>query len=182
MTTATQPLLEHGIWRLDPARSHIGFAIRHLRIATVRGRFGAFSCRIRETGGALRIEGRVEAGSVDTGEPIRDDRLRNGFFQVERFPAIDFGARCTTPAPGKDWVIPGLLSIRDVTRPVILRAKTEPLDPDTVRVVAEGEIRRSDFGLEWAALREAGKLLVADTVKLQIGAVLARERSADADR
>jgi len=61
MTTATHALFDTGVWRVDPARSHIGFAIRHLRVATVRGRFGTFTGRVQNTGDGLRIDGHVEA-------------------------------------------------------------------------------------------------------------------------
>jgi polyisoprenoid-binding protein YceI len=183
MTTATHALLfDTGVWRVDPARSHVGFAIRHLRVATVRGRFGTFTGRIRNTGDGLRIDGHVEARSVDTGERVRDERLRTGFFAAQRFPLIEFGARCVAPAPGQHWLVAGTLTIRDALRPVVLRATTEPLGDDAIRVVLDGEIRRSDFGLDWAALREAGRLLVADRVQLRAGIVLTREPAAGSDR
>jgi hypothetical protein len=54
-------------------------------------------------------------------------------------------------------------------------ATAEPLDDDTVRLVLAGEISRSGFGLEWAALRQAGGLLVGDSVRLEADVILTRD-------
>ena len=172
LTVASPPLFGTGTWHVDPARSYLGFLIRHLRVATVRGRFGAFGGELTSTGDGLRIAGRALAASVDTGDRIRDDRLRTGFFQSDQHPLIELGARCTEPLPGKEWILAGTLGIRGVVRPVVFRAIAEPVRDGGVRVVFSGAIKRSDFGLDWAALREAGRLLVADKVQISAGLVL----------
>jgi polyisoprenoid-binding protein YceI len=175
MITAPTTQFATGLWRVDPARSYVGFEVRHLRVTTVRGRFGKFTGRIRDVGDGLRIDGRVDTASVDTGDPIRDDRLRTGFFQSDRFPSVDFGARCEAPSPRGDLLIAGTLTIKDVLRPVLLQATTETLGDDAIRVLVDGEISRSAFGLEWDALRQAGRLLVSDAVKLSLAVVLTRD-------
>jgi polyisoprenoid-binding protein YceI len=147
---------------LDPQRSSIGFAVRHLGIATVRGQFTAFSGDLDADGARLS----VDAASVDTGEPIRDRRLRTEFFDADRFPAIAFRANGIGPT------IRGELTICGVTRPITLRADLERLEDDSIRVRAEGRIRRTDFGLDWDALRQAGRLVVADHVRLTADVVL----------
>ena len=172
LTAASPPLFETGTWHVDPARSYLGFTIRHLRVATVRGRFGTVSGELAATGDGLRIDGRALAASVDTGDAVRDERLRTGFFKTDEHPLIELGARCTEPQPGEDWILAGTLAIRGVVRPVVFRSVAEPLRDGGVRVVFSGTITRSGFGLDWAALREAGRLLVADKVQVSAGLVL----------
>jgi len=172
LTVASPPLFETGTWHVDPERSYLGFAVRHLRVATVHGRFRAFSGKLTQTGDGVKIAGRVATASIDTGDAVRDDRLRNGFFRCDEHPLIELGARCTTPSADQEWIVAGTLGICGVVRPVVLRAMAEPLRDDAVRVVLAGAIRRSEFGLEWGALRDTGRLLVADTVRLSAGIVL----------
>lgn len=60
-----------------------------------------------------------------------------------------------------------------MTRPVALRVAAGPVGEMRLRLVAEGTTRRSAFGLEWEALRKAGRLLVSDQVRLTVDVVLA---------
>jgi polyisoprenoid-binding protein YceI len=147
---------------LDPTRSSIGFNIRHLGVATVHGSFASFTGGLDDEGAQLA----VDVTSVDTGDPIRDRRLRSEFFDADRFPAMTFRAAGIGPT------IHGELTIRGVTRPIALRATFERLADESIRVRAVGRLRRSDFGLDWAALRQAGRLLVADHVRLSADIVL----------
>jgi polyisoprenoid-binding protein YceI len=162
------------VWRVDRSRSTVGFLIRHMGVATVRGRFSSFTGRIDVTDAGLRADGIVDVASVDTGDGIRDGRLRAEFFEAERFPAMTFRAERAVPTPKGRWLLGGDLTIRGVARPVALLARAEPLDDHTVRVCADGKIRRTDFGLDWDALRQAGRLLVADHVRLTADVVLSR--------
>jgi polyisoprenoid-binding protein YceI len=156
------PLLQ-GTWRIDRSCSSVGFHIRHLGVATVRGSFTSFSGRADVDAAGLNVLGHVDVASVDTGDSIRDRRLRTEFFDAERHPAITLSA--TIPGPA-------LLTIRGVTRPVSLSVETEQIDDETIRLVARGRLRRSDFGLDWDALRQAGRLLVADQVRLSADVVM----------
>jgi polyisoprenoid-binding protein YceI len=148
---------------LDPNHSTIGFDIRHMGVATVHGEFTSFTGGLGSDGAQLV----VDVASVDTGDVIRDRRLRAEFFDAERFPAIEFRAKGIGPD------MHGELTIRGVTRPVELDVVSERLDEGRVRIRAEGQIRRSDFGLDWDALRKAGRLIVADQVRLRADVVLA---------
>jgi polyisoprenoid-binding protein YceI len=169
-----------GAWCVDRAQSRVGFSIRHLGVATVCGHFPVFAARVDIGEGALSVDGDVDARSVDTGDGIRDGRLRSEFFDVERFPAITFRAEGAAPATDRrPSLMTGRLTIRGVTRPVALGVCAERLAEHTVRLVADGRIRRSEFGLEWDALRRAGRLVVADHVRLTIDAVLTPQRLDD---
>jgi polyisoprenoid-binding protein YceI len=146
---------------IDRRRSTVGFLIRHMGVATVRGTFASFTADVQETPAGLRVHGEVDAASVDTGEAVRDGRLRDEFFDAPEFPVIAFEGLAVAESG-----VSGFLTIRGVTRAVRLELSAEPLDDGEVHLRAEGRIRRSEFGLDWEALRQAGRLLVADHVRL----------------
>ncbi len=168
MSVLTPSVLEAGVWQADPARSAVGFRVRHFGVATVRGRFGSFSARLVASGDALRVDGLVDVSSVITGNEIRDRRLRDEFFAAGRNPSIALTGEIRAHR------LNGALTIRDATRPIAFEVTVAALAGDAVRVRAHGKLRRSAFGLEWEALREAGRLLVADEVAFAVDLVLTR--------
>ena len=174
-------LLEQGKWRVDGSRSTVGFLIRHLGVATVRGRFSSFQGQIDVTEAGFHADATVDVASLETGDRVRDGRLRTEFFDAEHYPAVALRAGLAVPARSGGWLLRSDVTIRGITRPVELRATAEPLDDGTVRVRADGQIRRTDFGLDWDALRVAGRLVVADRVRLTADAVLVRQRHAEPD-
>ncbi len=169
MSIQTAALLDHGLWHVDQPRSAIEFRVRHFGIATVRGRFESFAGHIEADDAGLLVSGHVDVDSVATGNAIRDARLRSEFFDAELHPAISLRAR--DAGGGR---LRGELTICGATRPVELDLVIEPVDHDAVSARAEARIRRSTFGLEWNALRDAGRLLVADEVRLVADVVLTR--------
>jgi polyisoprenoid-binding protein YceI len=145
-------------WKIDASESAAGFEVRHFRFATVAGRFGALTGDLGPWGAA----GSVEVASVDSGSDIRDARLRAEFFDAERFPRISF----ETDEPLGPTVT-GRLTIRDVTRPIAFTVASAD-DGDALRLTAHATISRKAFGLDWAALRDAGRLIVSDRVRLRL--------------
>jgi polyisoprenoid-binding protein YceI len=152
MGTTTSRLVEHGLWRIERTRSTIAFSIRHFGVATMRGRFASFAGDVRAEEDGLHVEGLVDVASIETGTSVRDARLRSEFFDVERHPTISLRA---SAAPDERH-LRGELTIRGVTRPIALALTGDVADDGTVRLRGKGKLRRSDFGLEWEALREAG--------------------------
>src|SRR4051812_6038768 len=91
--TATRTIVPTGTWTVDPAHSKVGFAVKHMGIATVRGEFTEFdgTLEIGEDLSSARAYGTVKAASVDTSEPQRDDHLRSvDFFDAETYPELTF--------------------------------------------------------------------------------------------
>jgi polyisoprenoid-binding protein YceI len=168
MSVLTPTLLQPGTWQADPARSAVGFRVRHFGVATVRGRFGEFAAEVVASGDALRVDGRVDVASVTTGHEIRDRRLRDEFFDAARYPSIALTGQI------HGHRLAGALTIRDATCPIAFDVTVAAAGDAAVRVRAHGKIRRSGFGLEWEALRDAGRLLVADEVGFALDLVLAR--------
>jgi polyisoprenoid-binding protein YceI len=163
-----------GSWTLDPAHSSVGFAIRHLGVSKVRGRFGKFDATVRvaETLDGSAIEAVVELDSVDTGNSDRDAHLRSGdLLHVERRPTMTFRSTGISGA-GNDWTLIGDLTIGDVTGPLELEVEFGGIEefPGGARHAgfeARGELRRSDFGLDFALPPGTAKLL-GDVVKIDI--------------
>lgn len=168
-------LVPTGAWRVDPARSTVGFRVRHLRLATVGGRFREFSCGIdHEPGGNVHARGSVEVGSIDTGDAIRDEHLRaRQFLDAQRWPQIRLDSHSIEPANG-GFAVSGTLTIKGVERPIELVATAEPLDSAAVRLRAEGTIRRRDFGLDWPGLLDAGRIIVGDRIEVELDIVATR--------
>ena len=90
-------------WAIDPAHSHVQFAVRHLVVSTVKGRFGSVSGTItldEQHLASSSVDVEIDAATVDTREERRDAHLRSAdFLDVERFPTISF--RGTRVEPGR---------------------------------------------------------------------------------
>jgi polyisoprenoid-binding protein YceI len=178
MTTSIATAVPAGTYNLDPAHSRLGFAVRHLGIATVRGHFGSFdgTFEIGDDLSSAKAYGSVEAASVDTQEQQRDDHLRSAdFFEVERHPRIEFTSTEIRPLDEDRFEIVGDLAIRGVTREITLSAEVlgteiDPWGNERVGLEARGELNRKDYGMTFNQVLGSGNVLVSDKVKLVIEA------------
>jgi polyisoprenoid-binding protein YceI len=177
MSTATSTtLIPTGTWAADPAHSTIGFAVKHMGIATVRGSFGEFEGTIElgEDLSSAKISGTVQAASVDTAEPQRDDHLRSpDFFDAARNPELRFASSTVEAVDEETFKITGELTMRGETRPVTLTAviqgaDTDPWGNERVGLEITGQLKRSEWGMNSNQALGSGNLLVADTVKLAL--------------
>ena len=166
-------------WILDPAHTLVEFSVKHMMIASVKGRFtgieGAVEGDLPDLT-AARIEASVDATSVDTHEAQRDQHLRSAdFFDVEKFPKLTFQSTKVATAGGDDYRMTGDLTIHGVTRQVVLDVTFEGMGKDPwgnerAGFSAKGTVSRKDFGLVWNAMLETGGVLVGDQVKIAIEA------------
>ena len=173
MSTTTIP--EAGTtttWQIDPAHTEVGFEVKHMMFAKVRGRFEDVRGTITlDEEGESRTEVVIGAASVNTGQEQRDEHLRSGdFFDVEQFPELRFESRSVQRA-GEGLVVVGDLTIRGVTLPVELDVTEtgKGLDPwgnERVGFTATTAVDRRDFGLNWNQALEAGGILVGHEVKI----------------
>jgi polyisoprenoid-binding protein YceI len=164
-------------WQVDGAHSSVGFSVRHMVISKVRGRFARWSASLSlDTADLARSSVSVEmdAASVDTGIADRDAHLRSpDFLDAAAHPVLRFRSRKVEPVSPDRLRVTGDLTIRNVTREVILDVENggQGKDPwGNVRAgfTATTSINRKDFGLTWNQALETGGVLVADRVDIEI--------------
>jgi polyisoprenoid-binding protein YceI len=162
-------------WAIDSSHSSVEFSVRHLGLASVKGTFHTVrgEAAVDEddlTKSTGKVE--IEVASIDTRDERRDTHLRSAdFFDAENYPVATFQTLGIRHVNGDRYEVDGDLTIRGVTRPVTLQAELSEfiLDPWGNRraaVTVEGEINRTDFGLNWNQVLEAGRLMVGEKVKI----------------
>ncbi|MEX0690744.1 MAG: YceI family protein [Gemmatimonadales bacterium] len=183
-TTMTQN--ETATWNLDAGHTSVEFAVKHMMITTVKGRFAGLSGALtlnEKNRDQSSVAAEFAAASIDTRNEQRDQHLKSAdFFDVEQFPTLTFVSRRVeglTMKPGSTFRLIGDLTMRDKTREVALDATFEgqgkdPWGGERVSFSASGIVDRRDFGLTWNAALETGGVLVAHEVKIQIEAQAVR--------
>lgn len=169
MTTSTQPTLALGSWALDPAHSSIDFAIRHLGISKVRGRFTRFeTIFVVGDDGKADIEAVVYLDSIDTGNSDRDAHVKTAdFLDVANRPTLTFRASGVSVTP--EFSVAGEAIIGGATKPITLGVEwggVQEFGPTGQRhagFAATGEIKRSDFGIGGPMLG-----MLSDAVKCEL--------------
>lgn len=176
MTTAAR---EAGVttWTIDAAHTSVEFAVKHLMIATVKGRFGEVAGTLTVQGddaSTAKVEATIDTRSIDTRSEQRDTHLRSAdFFDVETHPKILFRSTKVERTGKSSLKMTGDITIRGVTKPITLdvteegRAK-DPWGGERAVFSATGKLRRGDFGLTWNQALETGGVLVGDDIKLAI--------------
>jgi polyisoprenoid-binding protein YceI len=163
------------IWKIDEAHSGMHFTVRHLVVANVHGQFRRWSAElaIEETDltrSSIAIT--IDAASVETGNSERDADLRSpNFFDAERFPALTFRSRRVERAGNDTYRVVGDLTIRDITREVTVETAfggfiTDPWGGRRAGFTARASIQRSDFGMRWNEVLEAGGVVLSDRVDI----------------
>ncbi len=169
---ATASLDRSGVWRLDPARSILGFRIRKF-FWRPKGHFEAFDATLeRPVSGDVRAALRVEARSVRTGIGLRDAHLRTShFLNARRHPQITFESTSVEVAGADRLRIKGDLAIRGVRRPYEIEATVEA-SGEELQLRASGVVERASFGVVAPAFVEMGGLMLGRTVEFVLDATL----------
>ena len=163
-------------WNIDASHSHVEFAVKHLMISTVKGRFAEVEGTIvvdEENPANSHVEVRIPAASIDTREPNRDAHLRSAdFLDADNHPYLTL-ASTKVETDGEELTVYGDLTIRGVTRPVVLQgeyfgATGTPFGTVVAAFSAKTKINRKDYGLNWNAALETGGVLVGDEVKISL--------------
>jgi polyisoprenoid-binding protein YceI len=185
MTTAAVTTATRSTWAIDPAHTSVEFAVKHLMISTVRGRFSDLSGTVElddQNPAGSTVEVRIDVASIDTRQADRDAHLRSAdFFDVEHFPTMRFMSTRIV-RDGDALRVEGDLTIRGVTRPVALRVTEEgrtqdPWGNERVGYSASTRINRRDFGLTWNQALETGGFVVGDEVKISADVEVVRQQS-----
>lgn len=165
-------------WTIDPDHSNIQFKIRHLTIANVKGTFGKVKgvVKIHEKDmSKSAVDVTIDIDSINTGVAKRDEHLTSDeFFDTAKYPTMSFVSRKVTPNGKGKLKILGVLSIREISREVVLEVEgptneiKDPLGNIRRGVSATTKINRTDFGITWNKPMETGGVMIGDTVFINI--------------
>jgi polyisoprenoid-binding protein YceI len=167
-----------GTFVIDGAHTHVGFSVRHMMVAKVRGQFAGVNGTVvvADEPLASSVEATIDVTTVDTRDETRDGHLRSAdFFDAESYPSITYRSTSVSKAGKGRFTVVGDLTVRDVTRPVELEVTYEgtgrdPWGNERIGISATGEIDREDFGLTWNQALETGGVLVGKAIRIEIDA------------
>ena len=162
-------------WKIDTLHSQIGFKVKHMMITNVKGTFDQFDASLEaEDNDFTKAEFafNANADSINTGVADRDAHLKSqDFFNAAAYPHLSFKSTGVKKISEEEYEIHGDITIRDVTKPIILSADfggvvVDPYGQTKTGFSINGKIKRSEFGLTWSAITEVGSIVVSDEVKL----------------
>jgi len=172
-------------WTIDPAHTSVTFGVRHMMVSTVRGEFQKISGTVTwdpARPDATQIEATLDVASINTREAQRDAHLRSAdFFDAEKYPTIQFRSKTLSRKQDGTLEIVGDLTIRETTRVVVLEVEgptpeyKNPWGQTVIGASARTKIKRSDFGMTWNTVLEAGGVLVGDDINIQLDVELRKE-------
>jgi polyisoprenoid-binding protein YceI len=174
ISTSKPTLVPAGTWAVDPVHSTVGFSVKHLGIATVRGQFDEFegTLEIGEGDETARAYGTVQGVSINTNDAGRDEHLRSAdFFGVEQNPELSFESTGIEHVDEDSFEVAGNLSMNGVTKPITLKAEvqgteTDPWGNERVALEVTGTLNRGDWNMTFNQALGSGNLLVGEKVKL----------------
>jgi polyisoprenoid-binding protein YceI len=164
-------------YTIDRAHSGVGFKVKHLMVSNVRGTFNDFSGTVVYDPAdpqSWQVDATIQATSIDTGEPKRDEHLRtDAFFDVAKFPTLAFKSTGVTANKDGTFLLTGDLTMHGVTKPVTLSLEVngtikDPWGTTKAGFTATGRLNRADFGLTWNKALETGGMVVGDEVTLML--------------
>jgi polyisoprenoid-binding protein YceI len=162
-------------WQIDPAHSKIGFTVSHLVISEVEGQFKKVDAKLVSTNPDFtdsQIEFSADVNSIDTENEDRDKHLKSAdFFDAAKHDKIKFVSKSFKKVSGNNYKLTGDLTIKGVTKPVVLDVvyggtAKDPYGNTKAGFKVTGKVNRKDYGLTWNALTEAGGAVVGDEVNL----------------
>lgn len=166
---------EKKTWTLDKSHSSVHFSVKHMVVSQTKGSYENYSLKV-ETSGLdfenAKIELEIDANSITTGMPDRDNHLRSAdFFDVLKFPVIKFVSSEMKKINEEEYLLAGDFTIKGITKKINFNVNYggQVIDPwGNIRAGfnLEAAIDRFDFGLTWNSLIEAGGAVVGKTVKL----------------
>jgi len=173
-------------WQIDASHSSASFSVSHMVVGTARGRIGGIAGTVTFSPKNItkaKVDVTLDAKTVNTDDEKRDAHLRSAdFFDVEKHPKIRFVSKAVKKAKGGKWDIVGDLTMRGVTKEVVLTGTVSdvvksPWGKLVVAVSAATKINRHDFGVSWSKKLDAGGLVVGDEVTISLEIELNRAAS-----
>jgi polyisoprenoid-binding protein YceI len=173
-------------WQIDPAHTAAQFAVKHMMISTVRGEFKGVTGTITWDDSDVRkssVNVTIDANTVNTGEPKRDGDLKSDhFFDVAEYPTLTFKSTKVEQAGAGKLKITGDLTIRGVTKSVVLdvdgpsASVKDPMGNTRSAISASTKVNRQDFGVKWNANMDGGGVVVGDDVNITIDLEMTKQK------
>jgi polyisoprenoid-binding protein YceI len=165
-----------GTWKIDPGHSSITITARHLMVSKVRGNLTDFegTIHVGERSQDSWVEVSIEAASVNTANPQRDEHMRSpDFLDVENFPKIEFRSTKTELAGANTLRVSGDLTVRGITKPVVLDVEylglsIDPFGNNKSHFAATTELDREEWGMTWNMALETGGVLVGKKLQVEL--------------
>ncbi|MET0793054.1 MAG: YceI family protein [Polyangiaceae bacterium] len=166
------------LWTIDPVHTTVAFGVRHLMVTNVYGVFERVTGTVRYDPAvphATEIRVEIPTESVNTRAPQRDAHLRSAdFFDVEHYPLLTFQSTEVRSTGADSLEVVGALTLRGVTREVVLAVSGLAAIPadfngqPRLGASATAKLKRSEFGITFNKLLDAGGLAIADEVSLRL--------------
>jgi polyisoprenoid-binding protein YceI len=180
--TGGRLLPDPGVWDVDPVHSSVRVRARHLGLASIHGRIAELSGSVVVTDPVENsvVEVTLRAGSIDTGNADRDAHLRSkDFLNADAYPDIPFRSKGLRPVTDDRWAMDGELTIRGVTRQVVLDTTYLGVGPDPWGGVRAGfhavtELRREDFAIDWNQAVRVGIAAVGAILQVELDVEIVR--------
>jgi polyisoprenoid-binding protein YceI len=176
-------------WKFDTVHSSVSFSVRHLMISRVHGSFRNWSGSL-ETDDAnpanSKVQASIEAASIDTKEPQRDDHLRSAdFIDAANHPNITFESTSVNKVNDEHFKVSGSLTIRGVSKPVTLDTEyfgrqKDPWGGERTGFSAKTTIDRKEFGLVFNIPLDGGGFVVGEKVDITLDVQAVKEAAAAA--
>lgn len=175
MLMSTAVIAQNTSWNFDKSHSSIGFDIDHLVVSEVNGQFSAFDGTFKsdkEDFSDAKITFKIDVASIDTDNEKRDEHLKSpDFFDAAKYPAIQFEGTIFKKVSEKKYKLKGNLTMRGVTKAVELDVSyggtiTDPWGNKRAGFKLYGSLNRTEFGLTWNNVMEAGGLIVGEEVRI----------------
>ena len=178
-------------YEIDPVHSSAQFSVRHMMVSNVRGEFAKLSGTVvydPKNPQASSVEATIDATSINTHEPQRDEHLKSpDFFDVAKYPTLTFKSSKVEKAGEGKLRVTGDLTIHGVTKQVVLEVEGPSPEVKMGGSIRSGAsatttINRKDFGLMWNRALESGGVLVGDEVKITLEIEMGRKAAAPAQQ
>jgi len=174
-------------WSLEPAHSELQFKVRHMMISNVTGNFTKFDASVETEGddfSTAKVNFTADVNSISTNNEQRDGHLKgDDFFSADKHPEIKFTSDRLEKISDEEYKLHGNLTIRDVTKPITLDVEyggtiKDPWGHTRAGFTLEGKINRTDFGLVYNAITEAGGVMLSEDVRLHANAEFVKQEVA----
>ena len=170
-------------WNIDPSHSSIRFAVDHMVISEVEGIFSKYEGTVittKEDFSDAKINFTVDVNSVNTDNAKRDEHLRGAdFFETDNYPKMTFMSTSVTKTDIGNYHLKGKLTLHGVTKEITLAmtyggTTKDPWGNTKAGLKVTGVINRTDFGLKYNSVLEAGSLMIGEDVTITAKVELAK--------